>query len=125
LYTSNGLNSFTLGLEIEGIYPGYPGAKVWGSNPATPFTELARDSARFALKYLLDTGRAAGMPIEYLYAHRQSSGQKPSDPGFEIWQQVVLDYGVKVLGLKTRNEYVVGDGKPIPSAWDSTSKAKY
>lgn len=125
LYTSNGLNSFTLGLEIEGIYPGYPGAKVWGSNPATPFTPLVRDTAREALKYLLGAGRAAGMPIEYLYAHRQSNGQKPSDPGYEIWQQVVLEYGVSVLGLKTRNEYTVDDGKPIPKDWDPTSKAKY
>jgi hypothetical protein len=125
LYTSNGLNAATLGLEIEGIYPGYPGAKVWGSNPATPFTELARDTARAALKYLLEKGREAGMPIEYLYAHRQSNGQKPSDPGFEIWQQVALEYGVNTLGLKTRNDYVVGDGKQLPSAWDPTSKVKY
>lgn len=65
------------------------------------------------------------MPIEYLYGHRQSNGQKPSDPGYEIWQQVVLDYGVKELGLKTRNDYTVGDGKTIPSAWDEKSKAKY
>jgi hypothetical protein len=65
------------------------------------------------------------MPIEYLYAHRQSSGQKPSDPGYEIWQQVVLEYGVSVLGLKTKNEYVVGDGKPIPKDWDENSKARY
>jgi len=125
LYTSNGLNAFTLGLEIEGIYPGYPGAKVWGDSPATPFDSLVRDTARAALKYLVDEGRKAGMPIEYLYAHRQSNGQKPSDPGYEIWQQVALEYGVEQLGLKTRNEYVVGDGKPIPSAWDPKSKAKY
>ena len=60
-----------------------------------------------------------------LYAHRQSNGQKPSDPGYEIWQQVVLDYGVKVLGLKTKNEYTVDDGKPIPKDWDASSKSKY
>ena len=125
LYTSNGLNAFTLGLEIEGIYPGYPGAKVWGDNPATPFDLLARDTARAALKHLVEAGRAAGMPIEYLYAHRQSNGEKPSDPGYEIWQQVALEYGVGILGLKTRNDYTVGEGKPIPSAWDEKSKVRY
>ena len=50
LYTSNGLNSRTLGLEVEGVYPGKADGKVWGSAPATPLDELARDTARAALE---------------------------------------------------------------------------
>ena len=125
VYTSNGLNARTLGLEIEGIYPGRADGKVWGKEPATPFDELARDTARAALKRLVDEGRAAGMPIEWVYAHRQSNGQKPSDPGVEIWRSVVLEYGVPVLGLKPRNMETLDDGKAIPRDWDPSSTAPY
>jgi len=110
LYTSNGLNARTLGLEVEGVYPGKPDGKVWGSAPATP---------------LVDEGRALGMPIEWIYAHRQSNGQKPSDCGYELWQQVVLAYGVVELGLKTRCMETLDDGKPIPRDWDPSSTAPY
>ena len=125
LYTSNGLNSRTLGLEVEGVYPGKADGKVWGSAPATPLDELARDTARAALKRLVEEGRALGMPIEWIYAHRQSNGQKPSDCGYELWQQVVLAYGVAELGLKTRCMETLDDGKPIPRDWDPSSTAPY
>ena len=65
------------------------------------------------------------MPITRVYAHRQSNGQKPSDPGWEIWRDVVLDFGVAVLGLVTDNARTIGDGKPIPAEWDATSRARY
>lgn len=125
VYTSNGLNATTLGLEIEGIYPGKPGGKVWSEAEPTPLDALARDTARDALRYLVEQGRALGMPITRVYAHRQSNGQKPSDPGWEIWRDVVLDFGVAVLGLVTDNARTIGDGKPIPAEWDATSRARY
>lgn len=125
VYTSNGLNATTLGLEVEGIYPGRPGGDAWGKAAATPLDELARDTARAALRYLVEEGRARGMPIRNVYAHRQSNGQKPSDPGWEIWRSVVLEYGVPVLGLITQNATTLDDGKPIPREWDPASTARY
>lgn len=125
VYTSNAFNATTLGLEIEGIYPGRPGGDAWGKTAATPFDELARDTAREALRYLVEEGRRLGMPIRNVYAHRQSNGQKPSDPGWEIWRGVVLEYGVPVLGLEPQNATTLDDGKPIPRDWDQTSTARY
>jgi len=134
MYHGNELNAFTLGLEIEGQYPGRADdpttpkrediQSTWGGNP-TPFDDLAIETSREALKYLVEEGRRRGMPIEYVWAHRQSNGQKPSDPGHEIWKHVVLDYGVPVLGLRTQVDKTWRDGKPIPGLWDPSAKGKY
>ena len=133
LYHGNALNEFTLGLECEGHYPGLlddpttpkreDEATTWGGN-ATPLDTLARDTFRAALRWLVEAGRAEGMPIEYIYAHRQSNGQKPSDPGQALWQEVAL-WGVTTLGLKTQPALVLRDGKPIPAQWEPAATAKY
>jgi hypothetical protein len=134
LYHGNRLNGPTLGLEIEGQYPGLPDdtttpkredeQTTWGGQP-TPLDDLTIATARAALCFLVTEGRRAGMPIEYVYAHRQSNGQKPSDPGFGIWQHVVLDYAVAVLGLKTQDQKTFDDGKPIPAQWETGATGKY
>ena len=134
LYHGNGLNGPTLGLEIEGMYPGLPDdtttprredeQTTWGGKP-TPLDDLTISCARAALSFLVTEGRKAGMPIEFVYAHRQSNGQKPSDPGFGIWQDVVLDYAVATLGLKTQAQWACSDGKPIPKQWELGATGKY
>ena len=133
-YHGNSLNAFTLGLEIEGQNPGIADdpttpkredlQSTWGGKP-TPFDDLAIETARAALKYLVEEGRKLGMPIEFIWAHRQSNGNKPSDPGFEIWKHVVLEYGVTQLGLKTQCSKIWDDGKMIPPHWDPNGVGKY
>ena len=126
LYHGNALNSFTLGLEIEGRYPGLVDdpKTLWGGEP-TPCDALTVETARAALKWLVDMGRGLGMPIKQVYAHRQSNGQKPSDPGEALWKAVVLEYGVPVLGLEPQNKFTLENGRPIPKQWDPTATAKY
>lgn len=134
VHHGNELNAFTLGLEVEGHYPGLPDdpatpirediRTTWKGNP-TPFDDLAVETARAALKHLVESGRALGMPIEWIWAHRQSNGAKPSDPGWEIWRHVVLEYGVPVLGLRTQPNQVWRDGRGIPSQWQPGATAKY
>lgn len=134
VHHGNELNAFTLGLEIEGHYSGLPDdpstpvrediKTTWKGNP-TPFDDLAIETARAALKYLVEEGRKRGMPIEWIWAHRQTNGSKPSDPGWEIWKHVVLDYGVPVLGLRTQVDKTWRDGKPIPAQWEPGATGKY
>ena len=134
LYHGNRLSGPTLGLEIEGMYPGLPDdtttpkredeQTTWGGKP-TPLDDLTISCAREALRFLVEEGRSEGMPLEFVYGHRQSNGQKPSDPGFDIWQDVVLDYAVAVLGLKTQPQKTFGDGTPIPKQWESGAIGKY
>ena len=127
LFHGNGFNSYTLGLEIEGKYPGVdsdPYGTTWGGAP-TPLTGEIVDTARAALKHLVEEGRAAGMPLVDVYAHRQSSATRRSDPGEGLWRAVVLDYGVPILGLETHPAAKVGSGRAIPSAWDPSGVGKY
>src|SRR5690606_40111361 len=103
------LNASTLGLEVEGVYDG----RATGSSRPT---ETTIDAARAALHWLVETGRSEGMPIRYVYAHRQSSRSRRADPGAWLWREVAL-WGVGELGLETRPGYVIGDGRPIPVDW--------
>lgn len=134
LYHGNELNGFSLGLECEGHYPGLlddPSTprredveSTWGGKP-TLLDGLAIESFREALRWLVENGRAAGMPIEFIWAHRQSNGQKPSDPGAGIWKEVVLAFGVPVLKLKTQPDKTWRNGKGIPAQWEPGATAKY
>jgi hypothetical protein len=74
-------------------------------------------AARMGVKALVDRGRMQGMPIRYIWAHRQSNKDRGRDPGEEIWKRVVLEYAVPVLGLEIQPDLRVGDGNPIPASW--------
>lgn len=126
-YHAGHLNRKSLGLEIDGLYPGVANDPntVWGNKTPTMFTKERMDAARAALRYLVEDGKTAGMDIKYIYAHRQSSSTRRSDPGEEIWRKVVLEYAVPVLGLTTRPDFTVGTGRAIPKEWDSDGTDKY
>ena len=134
IYHGNGLNRKTLGLEIDGLYPGLRDdpitveredlATIW-EGTATALTDSRVKAARAALRYLVEEGRKLGMPIKYVYAHRQSSSTRRSDPGEEIWRKVVTEYGVSVLGLETRTGFTTGMGRPIPDPWDADGRGPY
>jgi hypothetical protein len=89
-------------------------------------------AGRAALRWMVEEGRRQGMPIQFIYAHRQSNGNKPGDPGEGLWRALVLEYAVPVLGLKTqpaRTWKGVGkktpDGRPIPKEWDENGVGSY
>jgi hypothetical protein len=134
VYHGNGLNRKTLGLEIDGLYPGLLDkpettelehlTSLW-KGTATDLTDQRVKSARAALRYLVEEGRKLGMPIRYIYAHRQSSGTRRSDPGEELWRKVVTEYAVAVLQLEARPAFTTGTGRPIPDEWDSEGTAPY
>lgn len=122
LHHGHAFNEDTLGLEIEGQYAGVEGdlRTAW-KGVDNGFGPEVLASARAALRYLVVEGRRIGMPIKWAYAHRQTYAMKRSDPGSAIWQRVVLDYGVPVLGLVVRSDHTRRDGRPIPHQWDAAS----
>ena len=123
----NNLNSFTVGLEVEGRYPGLlndPERTTWGGDP-TPLTEETIAAAREAVRQLVVLGADYGMRITHLYTHRQSSETRRSDCGEGLWRAVVLDYAVPVLGLKTTPSFSIGSGKPVPREWDPAGVGSY
>lgn len=128
-YHGHGLNPFTLGLEMEALLPGLKGGDTWNKKPATPVTPLFIETCRNATGYLYEEGRKLGMPIEYAYAHRQSTA-KPSDPGQELWEAVVIDFAVKELKMKVKYDFTMTDkqgrkGKTIPVEWDPNGVGHY
>lgn len=125
VYHGNGFNGYELGLEIDGNYPGLIGGETWNKKPATQVTVPLVQAARAAIEFLVREGRAAGMPITQIHAHRQSSGTRRSDPGEELWKRVVLEYAVPVLGLVPNQAEVLKDGRPVPLEWDPDGVGSY
>ena len=119
VYQANGVNSVSLGIECEGLYPGL--VSQGGAMPSDRVIQAAREAVRFAV----EKGRGAGMPIEYIWAHRQSSANRRSDPGESLWRSVVLEYAVPALGLRTETARTWGDGLPIPVQWDPNGVGNY
>lgn len=133
VYHGNALNASTIGIEVEGNYAGIAGdpRTAWsGSAYSGPVTEKTIVAARKALLVAITEGRRLGMPIQDLYAHRQSSGTRRNDPGEEIWKGVAIEYGVKVLGLTVHPEATfesasTGRGRAIPGSWGPPGGAEY
>jgi hypothetical protein len=124
-YHGNSFNSFELGIEIDGNYPGLIGGETWNGKAATPVTDASIKAARAGIELLVQEGRALGMPIEYLHAHRQCSSSRRSDPGEELWRRVVLEFCVPVLGLKLEQGRTWKEGRPIPVGWDPAGVGAY
>jgi len=130
----NRFNSYSLGLEIDGRYPGLEDdpataaredlKTTWGGNP-TELTDTTVEAARAALRFLVEEGRREGMPIEYVVSHRQSNDNRRSDPGAEIWRRVVLDYAVAELGLTAKRDSRWREGRPVPVQWDPDGIGNY
>lgn len=129
VYHGNGFNSFELGLEIDGLYPGVIGGATWSGKPASEVTDDVVRAACAAIELMVIEGRKMGMPIRYIHAHRQSSATRRDDPGEELWKRVVLDFVVPALGLITEPARVLpgrnGNGRPIPTQWDSNGVGSY
>lgn len=124
MYHGNGMNAMSYGLEIEGSYSGVLGqskAELLAQRKAGKtydlLDELTIETARAGVRYLYEAGLKLNSPLEHVWAHRQSRGVKERDPGPAIWQAVVLDYAVGVLGLKLQPERIWEDGKTIPASW--------
>jgi hypothetical protein len=112
-YHSNGLNARGLGFSVEGEFPAFIGKET---SRSTPYTELQADGARRGLKAVVEMARAEGCPVEFLFAHRQSSINRAGDPG-EYWFKLLSRFARDELGLTVLSDHRVGDGQPIPLAW--------
>ena len=127
VFHANTINAQSIGLEIEGRFPGddsQPDATTWGGDP-TPLTEELIAAGREGARRLVELSREAGIEITEVYAHRQSSSSRRSDPGQSIWQRIGLEYCVAVLGLKPRQSFATNGGRPIPTEWDPDGVGRY
>lgn len=119
-------NAMSYGYEIEGCYPGLTDDPKTAPNEArrtfwgewrrrTPWTAEKQDCAEEGLQRLVEDGRELGSPLQYWVAHRQSSKNRRSDPGQEIWQGLT-PFAIH-LGLTPQPFARFGGGRWIPAAW--------
>jgi hypothetical protein len=121
LYHGGQWNSRSLGLEIEGQFPGLiADLPQRGETDVSHLglSDIALAAACRGVEELVTRGRALGCPITHIWAHRQSAGDRRSDPGEEIWRRVALDFAVAKLGLIPQQSVHLRDGKSIPVEWD-------
>lgn len=135
VWHGNGFNPFSLGLEIEGFYSGLRDdpdtipredlETIW-RGPPMHLTPSRLETAKAALKWLIEEGRREGMFRQRvrLLAHRQSSDSRRSDPGEEPWSQLV-EWARRELGCETDADFTDGSGRPLPKQWDRTATARY
>lgn len=140
----NGFNSRSLGLEVDGLYSGLRDdpettprrediETTMGRREPTVITDATIAAARAALRWLVEAGRAEGMPIRYIWAHRQSSPSRRSDPGEAWWQLLAEEYAIPVLGLEAQRSLAIrstskkapGMGRPIPVEWSPLGSGRY
>lgn len=119
----NGLNADTVGIELDGTYAGVEGdpATFWrapGSTaqPQAPTVELV-ETALAVCRWIAATVARHGGRVRHVWAHRQASAQRRSDPGGALWQAVAVPLAAE-LGLEDVGDQTRGDGAPIPEAWD-------
>jgi peptidoglycan hydrolase-like protein with peptidoglycan-binding domain len=130
IYHADALNPTTIGIEVAGLFPGLQDRAKPGDSVLTDGLIAA---AREGIRLLLESARAAGCPIRWIYAHRQADSWRRADPGEGLWRAVVLEYAVPVLGLATRPGYSLPDpqrepkrhGLAIPIDWDPDGVGSY
>lgn len=126
----NGFNGRSVGIEIDGAYAGIEGdhSTFWRPAGSTAKPDVASDAqlgaARVTVRHICEEVARHGGRIQYIFAHRQSSKDRQSDPGSRIWQEVGL-WAQKELGLSDGGEGFQQGGTPIPTAWDARRLARY
>lgn len=127
-YHGNDFNSTGVGFEIDGDFPGLmndPNTAYRKKDNPDVLSYLHKCAACRAVRLIVDDGRKMGMPLKYVVAHRQSSPTRRSDPGEQIWKEVVLDYAVRELGLETVPDLIQKKGYSIPKQWDPDGPGDY
>lgn len=119
---ANGLNAISLGLEIEGWFPGETD-KPTDRRQREP-SPLVIETALEAVRVLVSEASKEGITISHVFAHRQSSPTRRADPGETIWREVARKCG---LETDCRATWLTkeGRGRPIPRSWDPNGYGDY
>ena len=119
-------NRWTVGIEIDGWYAGIEGKPetLWQpGSPAPTRTPMSlpaaqAEAAKACVKRIIDTVAANGGQITHIHPHRQSSGDRRSDPGSLIWK-TVGHWAQNQFNLSDGGkDYKIDTGRTIPEAWD-------
>lgn len=120
IWHAQGLSRRTIGIEIEGNYPGLVDnpKTLWrgGGGPNSLNPDML-SALGVVFNWLTDWFDDNGANLEYVFGHRQSKDTRIADPGQEIWQQVAIPWMTEMAATDGGDEYYLGSGRPIPNEW--------
>jgi hypothetical protein len=120
-------NGDCVGIEIDGSFYGVEGVRQthWADNGGPHVLKDEQIAgAREAIAWIVQQGADNGTNIKNIYAHRQASANRESDPGSAIWQAVGL-WAQEELHLVNEPMHTRSTGLPIPEEWDPRSVVNY
>jgi hypothetical protein len=126
----------TISVEIEGNFigalddPETPRREdlrsLWkkggGPHSLTP-EQITASDVLFGI--IRDEFEKGGGIWQRLIAHRQTCGDRRSDPGFEIWATIGLRWQSMLPDLEDTIDWYVPYGRPIPRDWNPISPHSY
>jgi hypothetical protein len=124
---ANGFNACSVGIELDGHYEGVEGnpktywrpASAPKRRPQEPTPELIA-AAKWSIRLVVKEVAQHGGRVRHIFAHRQSSAMRQSDPGSAIWRLVALPMMEELrLDAGKSARITHGTGRPIPEAWDA------
>lgn len=118
------LSSFSVGIEIEGNYPGVSGdvTTLWkgGGGPHV----LSDRMVQAAFRILHDIQKQVA--VHHVYAHRQSSRNRRACPGQSIWGQIGIPMREKLGCSEHDLTQTFGEhARQIPVEWDPSGAVRY
>lgn len=119
LNASDGFNPRSIAIEFAGNFPDHRYYWWRSKDSKSPIPDrcyLTPAQIR-AGRCLLATLKARLPNIKYLYAHRQSSKDRPGDPGPDVWFNIG-EWALTNLNLTDQQPSThIGTGQPIPKIW--------
>ena len=123
-----GLSRSTIGIEIEGNYPGIRGdmRTLWkgGGGPHELNIQMM-EALSWVFRWLSGWFADRDLKWSKVYGHRQSKNTRIADPGEEIWKAVGIPWIQEIGADDGGNDYCRGSGRPIPREWDPRRTSKY
>jgi hypothetical protein len=117
----NGLNGFTIGIEICGNFRGIeerPGTHWKGGGEATSLSDAQKAALEELYAWLLAEFAKNGASWTRVHAHRQASGTREADPGSKVWKEVAMPWMLRLGATDGGPKYKVGKGRTIPRQWN-------
>ncbi|MFQ5339931.1 MAG: N-acetylmuramoyl-L-alanine amidase [Anaerolineae bacterium] len=119
MWHANELNRCSIGIEINGRFPGLAGRYDAELHTAGGPSAGQIQNTRHTILHLMQLAICHRGEIKYILPHRVSNDQRQGDPGEIAWREIGL-WAQHELGLCDRGPgWSIGDGRPIPGPWDS------
>lgn len=128
IWHAQGLSKSTIGIEIEGNYPGLCGRKntLWrgGGGPHGLNSDMLT-AAGYLFEWLQNAFSEHNENWDFIHAHRQSANSRIADPGQEIWKKIAIPWIQETGATDGGEHFRLGGGRTVPREWDSYRKQRY